>query len=41
MTIVKQEMSDWSGNDGEMTPHKKSGLRASNRPWDVDRGYLW
>ena len=37
MAIVKQGMSDWPGNDGEMTSHSNSRLSTSKRSWGVDR----
>ena len=40
MAIGKLGMSDWLGNDGEMTSHSNSRLSASKRPWGADRDYL-
>ena len=33
-------MSDWPGNDGEMTSHSISRWSSSKRLWGADRGYL-
>ena len=37
MTIVKQEISDWPGNDGKMTSNSNLKLSASKWPRGVDR----
>ena len=40
MAIVKQGISDWPGNDGEITSHINSRPSASKRPCGRDRGYF-
>ena len=41
LDIVKQGMSDWSGNDGEMTPYSNSRLSSWKRLWGLYRGCLF
>ena len=41
MVIVKQGMSDWSGNNGEMMSHRNFQLRFSKRSLDLVRGFLF
>ena len=40
LDIVKQGMSDWPGNDGDMTSHSISRLSSCKRLWSVYRGYI-
>ena len=40
LDIVKQGMSDWHGNDGEMTSHSNSRLSFCKRLWGLYKGYL-
>ena len=37
LDVVKEGMSDWPGNDGEMTSHSNSRLCSSKRLWDLDK----
>ena len=39
MAIVKQGISDWSGNDGKMTSHSDFKLKLSESYLDLNRGF--
>ena len=41
MTIVKQGISDWLDNDGEMTSLSNLRLSASKSSGGADRGYIF
>ena len=41
MAIVKQGMSGWPGNDGEMTSDSNFKVTFSKRPLELVRGFLF
>ena len=41
MVIVKQEMSDWLGNDEKMTSRNNFKLGFSKRPFDLIKSFYF